>query len=698
MPAADGVYLRNNQRLFGIKGKVVYRWMERLVPYLNGHHTLEEIVEGLDPEKQAMVTNLVDILTTNQFLKDTSHDLAHTLSPTELETYASEIAFIDSFSDSAAYRFERFREQQVLVIGSGLTLTGLVHAGLKCGVRQLAVITTQECETNTRRHRDYLDLFHKGDPRQILREIEAPHWEDEAEVLATLQPFDTILHVSDRPMLARVKMLNQLCVAHTKNFIQALIVEDQAWIGPLVHPDAKGCWECAWRRLQANLTNMQKQFSSYAFQDQTTAPISRFVALPTATVIANQLAFEIFKYVTQAGPLMTTESLIEVDLETLRSQKHPFLSHPLCSTCHHSVPRTATVFLDTIDQLEQGEPPDSDLFSNGIASCFEKRLGLFSSLDEEDFPQLPLSVCQAVVSNPLSQESLDNVPKVIGVGTDSHTARRHATLRACEIYAASLVDRSILLPSDTYQGKTIPADRFLTPAPLAEIKEWTWAADLQTEQACLVPASLVYPALRGLSPLSEAGLGIASGTSWAEAISQAMLNLCRYLTITQLGKIQKFYPLVDLAATPLEPEGIRQRQILDLIGEVLTIYDVTDPSLQVPTFAFCLQEKTVAYSTHLDVAQALYDGLEQTTLHWQISREQLPIPHGPAVPNLPMVLRGDTQVFPQFTAPKQWPDRKQWLQRMLQKNGWHAFAIPLDLDPALSQVLPYIVHVLLARA
>src|SRR5205823_9384747 len=125
---------------------------------------------------------LVDALATNHFLKDASHDLAHTLSPTELETYASEIAFIDSFCDSAAYRFERFREQQVLLIGSGLTLTKLVHAFLKCGVRQLVVLTTHECETNTRRHHDYLDLFHQGDPRQMLREIDAPHWENEAEV------------------------------------------------------------------------------------------------------------------------------------------------------------------------------------------------------------------------------------------------------------------------------------------------------------------------------------------------------------------------------------------------------------------------------------------------------------------------------------------------------------------------------------
>ena len=44
-----------------------------------------------------------------------SQDLPHHLSATERATYAAELAFIDSFCDSAAARFERFRERQVLL-------------------------------------------------------------------------------------------------------------------------------------------------------------------------------------------------------------------------------------------------------------------------------------------------------------------------------------------------------------------------------------------------------------------------------------------------------------------------------------------------------------------------------------------------------------------------------------------------------
>ncbi len=672
----------------------MYRWIEKLAPYLDGQHTLEEIIDGLDQERRAMVTDLVTTLLANHFLKDTSHDLPHTLSSLELATYAPEIAFIDSFCDSAAYRFEQFRAHQVLVIGSGLTLTGLVHASLKCGLRQVAVVTAQDCGTNAH---CYHDLLHKGDPQQTLQEIAAPDWDNEAEVLAILRPFDTILHISDQPMLARARMLNRLCVTYAKNLLQATVVDDHAWIGPLVRPDVAGCWECAWRRLQGNLANMQEQFSCYDFQDQTTLPISRFVAQPTAALIANQLSFELLKYVTEAGPVETVQKLIEVDLETLHSQPHSFLPHPLCSVCQHPVPRTKAAFLATIHQLEQGEPLDQDLFSKQVIPCFETRLGLFSSLDEDDYTQLPFMMCKAVISNPMPQENLGNPLTVLGMGNRLSASRRRAALRACEVYASSIVDQRLLPSREMQQDLPVQADRFICDVPLAEVKEWVWASDLHTGQACLVPASFAYPGLRGLSPLSESRFGIGSGMSWAEALCRGLLNLCQHLTITQLcdDRYQP-YPQVDLATTPLEPEGTSQRHILEYIldkmNETLTVYDVTG-LLQVPTFAFCLEDKTIAYSTQFTVAQALRDGLETALISWQLSREQTPVV--PTVPDLPLVLRGNDISIPSYEVPQGWPERLKWLQLILRKKQWSAFAVPLDHDPALRKIQPYIAYVLL---
>src|SRR5437660_2887468 len=135
VPVSEGIYFRNNQGAFVLKGKVVHRWFERLIPYLDGQYMLEEIVQGLPAEKRTMIEDLVRILVHKGFLKNVASDLPHQLRETEQRLYASEIAFIDAFTDSAAHRFEQYRNSRILLIGSGLTFTGVVHALLRSGVR-----------------------------------------------------------------------------------------------------------------------------------------------------------------------------------------------------------------------------------------------------------------------------------------------------------------------------------------------------------------------------------------------------------------------------------------------------------------------------------------------------------------------------------------------------------------------------------
>ena len=124
----------------------------------------------------------------------------------------------------------------------------------------------------------------------------------------------------------------------------------------------------------------------------------------------------------------------------------------------------------------------------------------------------------------------------------------------------------------------------------------------------------------------------------------------------------------------------------------------------------------MAYGTHSDVAQALQNGFEQAVLYKQLSGEQILVDNLPFVPVLPLNLRGETQTrsaqgteqgpalsapttsFSVYGASQEWPDLKGWLQEVLQMNGWRAFAVPLDHDPLLHQIRPYIVHVLIARA
>ena len=68
------------------------------------------------------------------------------------------------------------------------------------------------------------------------------------------------------------------------------------------------------------------------------------------------------------------------------------------------------------------------------------------------------------------------------------------------------------------------------------------------------------------------------------------------------------------------------------------------------------------------------------------------------VSDIPATLRSDQMYVPRYTLPEAWSARLEWLLQKLQANSLRPLVIPLNHDPALMQVLPYIVRVLLIKA
>lgn len=216
---------------------------------------------------------------------------------------------------------------------------------------------------------------------------------------------------------------------------------------------------------------------------------------------------------------------------------------------------------------------------------------------------------------------------------------------------------------------------------------WTWALNLHTQQAVLVPAARVFshPGTR------EPGLG--TGLTWTEAVCQALLDWCNVFTVAHLQDAQQVYPLVDLARTNLTSRGKHLARLLDAAGIPLTVYDVTG-SLGIPTFAVCAGEQVVACSTHCASTEALSLGLLQAVQHYQATQYQQPVCAPEPVPALPVNLRGDALTVPSETVPADWSARLAWLLRQLETHHLRASVVPLDHDPALARISPFVVQVL----
>ncbi|GER83854.1 hypothetical protein KTAU_24910 [Thermogemmatispora aurantia] len=710
-PTPEGVYLRNNQGAFHLKGKGLARLLDLLSPYLDGRYTLEEITQQAPEEQRALISKLIEMLTARGFIRDLTPDHPHQLSVREQETYAAEIAFIEAFQDSSAWRFERYRQSRVLLIGSGLTLQALVQAALHSGLADISVLITSECSLDRQRLQEYLALRRTRDPLQKLHMLEPLNWDDEQAVARALAPFEAVLHLSDRPMLRRSALLNRFCYQQGKLFLGATILDTQAWLGPLVSPApgrqeaSRGCWECAWLRLLANLPS-EMATTLYDFADHPEAPLSYALAGPTAAVVANTLNFELFKYITEAGPLETSGHLVFIDLETLQSQRHPFNASAHCHCCRQAGPLTASHFRDLVRERSTGPVLSLEEFSRKAAHLFDPRLGLFSALDEHNYTQIPLNIARVDLARPAPYLSRAETWRVFGAGSDFGAARRAATLRACEGYAAWCYDprRSLSGSAPEIVGRAPESftcyTRSLEPSTSLDPEEdYLWAWELPDEQVALVPAAAIFPLSAEEGRLQLPPIGVAAGMSWSEALCRALFTHGRAALEQRLAQSREPFPQVEIGALALSEAAQRYRHLLALQEVAITVYDLSAllSDWGLLAFAFCCHEETWTYTCHVQAQAAIEEGLQLCLQHAQALRNsESDYALSPVTP-LPSALRGETLIAPLYPSVEVWEQMLPALLAALQSQGRRALVVPLDHDAALSEALPYIVRIVLGK-
>jgi putative thiazole-containing bacteriocin maturation protein len=729
IPVTDGIYLRNNTHSLKMKGRSLYPLLKHLIPFLNGHYTLATITEGLDEEQAAMISNFIEKLCTYQFLTDLAEESTDSppgLSATEEETYTAEIGYIASFQTSrtaASRRFTHFRNQRLLIIAPERASSALISACQHSGIQKIALATVPDINILDSRATPAATAAQcsNSDGCYDVERIDTSQWEKKDAIRACIQDYDVVLSYMEHPLLANARMLNTLCIEQKKTCIQAIVLDQQAWIGPLTNPETAGCWECAWLRLQEHRTD-NPDGSTWLNQLQTQKNTDQFLIPSTRAIIANQLVVTLFAHLTRSGTTDISRSLTILQLDSLLSERHDYQPHPLCRACHHPTAQTAAQFLDTLRRLQQHEPPSTMQFLQSITEYTDPLLGIFSNADDNNFVQAPLAICSVNFSYPLHHNQQQHLHETISADTNTQTARVLAYQHACEAYAAWLVDPRRL--PDTaeirdFVSATIPAASFLTSnhttthrdgsksnnprtdknaTTTTDRASWTWAQDLDSQQLRLVPATLAFPALQPAASNSEVLRGVGSGSTWSEAICQALLDWSAYLTISQIEVAHDPYRTVDLKHTTLTTEGNYLLRLLNIAQIPLTIYNVTG-TLQIPTFAFCSSGQVLTYSNHYDVAQALTIGFKRVLQNYQTTQTEqraYGIPTLPDPPQQPVQDQKTKRTAPQNVIPATWSARQTWLMQRFQQHHLQALVVPLDHDPALTQLLP-VVRILLVQ-
>jgi hypothetical protein len=249
LPGPDGAHLIHNGGQLSVKGPSAATLLRRLLPHLDGRASVDELLDGLPPRQREAVRSVVVQLAEAGCVRDAADDAPHTLDRDERTAYGAEIGYVGCFQGAAAHRFQGYRESSVVLCGAGLTLTALVEAALRSGLRRVIVLITSECDTDLNWIRRCAALAGERDNRQELALLSLDDTGD-ASVTDAIGGADAVLHVSDRPMLDRARRLDRLCTRHGRLLVQAVVGRDSAWIGPPSGVTGPR-WESAWRRLAA---------------------------------------------------------------------------------------------------------------------------------------------------------------------------------------------------------------------------------------------------------------------------------------------------------------------------------------------------------------------------------------------------------------------------------------------------------------
>jgi putative thiazole-containing bacteriocin maturation protein len=440
----SGVYIRNNLSSFRMEGSMIDKWVEKLIPMFNGEYTLGDLTDGLPGPYRDRVYDIAEVLYRNGFVRDVSQDRPHQLADQILKKYASQIEFLDSFGDSGAYRFQAYRQAKVLAVGSGPFFISLVFALIESGLPKFHVLVTETVPTNRQRIVDLVLHARKTDPEVVIEEVTLQK-EGERSWRQIVQPFDSILYVSQDSDVEELRLLHTVCREEKKMFLPAICLKQVGLAGPLVSPDSTGCWESAWRCLHQSALS----------KDQ---PLDTFSSTAGA-LLANVIVFELFKKVTGVTESEQKNQFFLLDLDTLEGNWHSFMPHPLVTG------RVTAEWVQDFDlRLEQrasrGETSELFLYFSQLTS---EKSGIFHIWEEGNLKQLPLAQCRVQTIDPLSEGPAELLPSIVCTGLTHQEARREAGLAGIEAYVSRMISELVtaLPPQQQVDSTMVEPQEFI---------------------------------------------------------------------------------------------------------------------------------------------------------------------------------------------------------------------------------------------
>ena len=465
-----------------------------------------------------------------------------------------------------------------------------------------------------------------------------------------------VVVVTDEYLDPQLSLLDSAFRAEGRSWLLAKPTGLDVWVGPHFRPGATGCWHCLAERLDGNRPVGQYLRTSAGQQELVRASIAASPASLglAAYLIANAVTTMLLD---DELPALAGE-LLSVRTTTLESERHELIRLPQCSACGDPV-----LVAPTKVELAEGHLPVTreggrrtvpvDATYRRLEKHVSRLLGAVSSLREVDGTREGVAHCYVAGHNfAVQPHNLDGLRRTLrgqsgGKGHTDIQARTSAVCEAIERYCgvwragrptitASLAElgETAVAPNDLllfserqyedrllWNASTAAGRLHTVPVPLDPSRQinWTTAWSLTDERERLIPAGYAW---FGHPDLGEHGYcvpdanGNAAGNTVEEAVLQGFCELVERDGIALWWYNRARRPGFDLDSLG-DPLVAQLVEFHAEQGRAVWVLDLTT-DLGVPTFAAVsqrtghpVQDVLLGFGAHLDARIAVLRALSE---------------------------------------------------------------------------------------
>ena len=283
----EHVFLLSEKGHFTLNGRLY----ALLVPFLDGRHSVDEIVEQLQGQASATEVNYALTLLERKGYITEADDA---LSP-------EATAFWNLLDIDTRIAVSRLQEAKVFVTAFGSVPTEPFVSTLK----SLNVQVSDKGDFANFCKQQRFAIVHRNTVISIA--------------------------LTDDYLQVGLDTFNQNALQTQRPWLLVKPVGAVIWVGPIFQPGKTGCWECLAQRLRIN-----RQLESSIQQNQgisTPFPVSRSALPSTVQTGLNLAATETVKWITRSKQQPLEGTIITFDLVNLTLQRHVLVRRPQCPCC-----------------------------------------------------------------------------------------------------------------------------------------------------------------------------------------------------------------------------------------------------------------------------------------------------------------------------------------------------------------------------